>query len=294
MRRIASTFASRPPECSGELLLPADADRPPVVIMAHGFAAERDFGLEAFAERFVAAGLAVYAFDYRGFGASGGWPRQLVNPFQHLRDWQAALAHVRGLAEIDASSVALWGTSFAGGHVVVTAARDQHVRAVVAQVPFVSGLATLTGLPFREVMRLSWAGLKDLGRALTGRPPFSIGVVGRPGELAAMTTPEAYPGYLALVPPDSRWQNRTPARIALLLPAYNPIAHAGEVVCPVLVVAGRNDSLIPLEQVRKLAARIPDCQLEELDCNHFEPYQGAWFERNVVLQVEFLKGQLFG
>jgi pimeloyl-ACP methyl ester carboxylesterase len=260
--------------------------------MAHGFGAERTFGLPAFAERFVAAGMAVYLFDYRGFGSSDGSPRQLVHPWRHLADWRDALAFVRSLDEIDASRIALWGSSYSGGHVTVTAARDRRVAAVVAQVPFVSGLSTLAAQSPRDILRLSWAGLRDLFRLLTLRAPHRIGLVGRPGDLAVMTTPECYDGYMALVPPGSGWENATPARSALMLSLYNPGSHAAEVRCPTLMVAGRKDSLIPIDAVRKMARRVADCHLEEFDCNHFEPYFGSWFERNVELQTTFLARHL--
>ena len=53
--------------------LATDAGRP-VVVMAHGLAGTKDSGLRPFAEGLAAAGLDVLAFDYRGFGASGGVP----------------------------------------------------------------------------------------------------------------------------------------------------------------------------------------------------------------------------
>ena len=46
--------------------------------MAHGFSGVREQRLDAYAERFAQAGLAVLVFDYRHFGASGGEPRQLL------------------------------------------------------------------------------------------------------------------------------------------------------------------------------------------------------------------------
>ena len=57
--------------------LATDAGRP-VVVMAHGLGGTKDSGLEPFATAFAAAGLDVLAFDYRGFGASEGTPRQRV------------------------------------------------------------------------------------------------------------------------------------------------------------------------------------------------------------------------
>ena len=79
--------------------------------MAHGLAAERAFGLASFAQRFAQKGMAVFVFDYRNFGDSQGEPRNLVSPKRHLQDWQAAMAHVGRLTEVDRGRIALWGSS---------------------------------------------------------------------------------------------------------------------------------------------------------------------------------------
>lgn len=111
-------FESGGVRCSAWLYRPAGIARPPVVVMAHGFGAERSFGLPAFAERFASRGLAVFVFDYRGFGASEGEPRYLINPWRHIRDWRAALSHVRSLPGLDADRLGIWGSSYSGGHVI--------------------------------------------------------------------------------------------------------------------------------------------------------------------------------
>lgn len=51
-------------------------------------------GLHPYAEAFVAAGLAVFVFDYRTFGGSDGLPRQWGSWRRYLQDWEAALRHV--------------------------------------------------------------------------------------------------------------------------------------------------------------------------------------------------------
>ena len=76
-------FVSSGTRCAAWLYRPRGVARPPVVVMAHGFGAERTFGLPAFAGRFAAAGLAALLFDYRGFGQSDGEPRNLVSPRRH-------------------------------------------------------------------------------------------------------------------------------------------------------------------------------------------------------------------
>src|SRR4051795_7600062 len=138
--RLDVAFPSSGDECRAWLFMP-DAERPPLVILGHGLGATREYGLEPYAERFAEAGIAVLVFTYRHFGDSGGQPRQLLDIERQLGDWAAALAYARGLDDIDHERIALWGTSFAGGHFIEAAARDGAVAAVVSQCPFTDGLA---------------------------------------------------------------------------------------------------------------------------------------------------------
>ncbi|CAM9559813.1 unnamed protein product [Choristocarpus tenellus] len=158
--RSTEWFVSEGVRCHAWLYLPtssnAPADRegnepsekkaPPVVILAHGMGAQKDFGLPTYAEAFANRGLASFVFDYRSFGGSDGMPRHLVHPWKHIQDYQSALAHVRssGLdGRVDTSRLGLWGTSFAGGHVLEVAATDVAsqggdgnlgIKAIVSQV----------------------------------------------------------------------------------------------------------------------------------------------------------------
>jgi len=91
---VHANFACQTATCDGELWLPKGVSKPPVIIMAHGFGALKDWGLQPFAERFVKAGFAVMRFDYRGFGKSGGQPRRVVDGPEHVKDWLAAIDSV--------------------------------------------------------------------------------------------------------------------------------------------------------------------------------------------------------
>ena len=76
----------------GWLYLPDGAsDRVPGVVMAHGLSAVKEMYLDAFAEVFAAAGLAVLVFDNRNFGASDGEPRQEIDPWAQVRDYRHAI-----------------------------------------------------------------------------------------------------------------------------------------------------------------------------------------------------------
>jgi uncharacterized protein len=284
-------FVSHGSRCAGWLYLPEAQAHPPVVVMAHGFGAERTFGLEPFAERFAEAGLATFLFDYRSFGDSEGQPRNWISPRRHLQDWEAALAHAKGLATVDGSRIALWGTSFSGGHVIVIAARHPELAAVVAQVPFTDGLALLASAPLTYVPALI-AGLRDLLRSVMRRPPFTVPIVGPPDELAFMRKPGSWEGYQSILPKETSWTNACPARAIFTAGLYRPIRHARQVRCPVLVVMAEHDEEVPPKSTRKQMSRLPDVQLITLDCGHFGPYDGSCFEEAVTAERDFLARHL--
>ncbi len=68
-------------------------------IMAGGFAVTKEPGTDLFARRFHDAGFGVLAFDYRGFGESGGRPRQVASVGGQLTDWRAAVAFAATLPQ---------------------------------------------------------------------------------------------------------------------------------------------------------------------------------------------------
>jgi len=288
MQRIDLNFKSRGEKCAAWLYLP-EAARPALVIMAHGFGADKLLRLPAFAEKFVKAGLAALVFDYRCFGESEGQPRNLISPWRHLQDWQAAIDFAAGLEEIDAQRIALWGTSFSGGHVLVAAARNPRIRAVVAQVPFVDGIGSARMFSPGFILQALGHGVLDLLSTAFLRKPHYVPVVSEPGSFALLNTPECMPGYLSLEPPGYTRKNFAPARIALTLPFYRPITSAKKISCPVLVIRAEKDTLIPLRAVKKTASLIKNSQLVNLPVGHFEVYTGQWFEKVSQLEAEFLE-----
>lgn len=292
--RTDSDFMSHGSRCSGWLYVPAGIHKAPVVVMAHGFGAEKTFGLDWYASRFAKNGLAVYVFDYRNFGGSDGQPRNLVDPKRHNEDWLNALAHVRWLPQVDPRRIGLWGTSFSGGHVIVTAARDQNVRAIVSQVPFVDGLAALSGNKPGFVIKALWAGFRDLARSMSSRPPYMVPMVGNPDEFAIMNGEDAWAGYMALVPKDAHVTNQVPARILLKIGMYRPIKYAPLVNCPCLMMVAEQDRYIPVKAVLRTAACLPKVEVVRRPVGHFDIYQGEEFEMAVQRQTEFFLEHLEG
>ena len=287
--RSDSSFESFGQLCRGWLYLPAAAGPHPVIVMAHGFGAVKEMGLDAFAERFAAAGYACLVFDYRHFGASDGEPRQLLDIESQLQDWAAAIACARAHDDLDPERVALWGTSFAGGHALVAGARDGRVAAVISQCPFTDGPASVRVMEFRVLLRVSWLALRDAVGSLFGRAPVLVPSAGEPGSTAMMTAPDVVPGYLGLVPEGFAFRNEVAARIALHVLFYRPGRSAAKLQCPVLFCICDTDSVAPAASTLRHAAKAPQSEIKRYPEGHFDIYKGEPFECVTADQLEFLQ-----
>ncbi|MGW8363071.1 alpha/beta hydrolase [Streptomyces wedmorensis] len=264
----------------------------PCVVMAHGFGGTRDSGLLNYAESFAEAGIDVFAFDYRGFGDSGGTPRQDVSVRRQRQDYHAALAAARRLPGVDPDRIALWGVSYAGGHALVVAARDRNVAAVVSLTPVTDGLASLAHVlrhaGIGGLSHLAGHGLRDAARALVGRAPHRVPVVGEPGTLAMIGVPGALGICASFAGPTFR--NEVCARAALKVGANRPVTHVDRLNCPVLVQIGTDDRIAPPGAARRFARLAgPPAELREYPVDHLDVYAGPWQRRVLADQLGFLR-----
>ena len=288
MPREDVRFRSADAECAGWLYRPSPANGDVAcVVLAHGFGGVKEARLDAYAERFAGAGYAALVFDYRCHGDSGGEPRLLIDIGRQREDWRAAIAWAREIDGVDPDRIVAWGTSFSGGHVVELAAAGERLAAVIAQGPFMSGAAVLRSAGPAHNNRLTVAGVRDLIAARRGGE-HPIAVVGPPGTTAAMSSPDALPGYLALFPPGFEWPNRFLPRGTMSLPFQRPYAKAKRVTAPLLIQVMSDDVVTPPKPARKAAERAPRGELIEYPGGHFDIYVGQPFERAVADQIEFL------
>jgi uncharacterized protein len=297
----AVEFESAGTRCAGihlagedEAFVGADGLRP-CVVLAHGFGGTVDSGLLPYAERFAAAGLHALAFDYRHFGASDGQPRQLLSIQKQLEDYAAAIAYARSLPGVDAERIAIWGSSYSGGHVVAAAVADGRVAAVIAQTPAMDGMTAVLNVAryagLAHLARLVIAGVRDQLAALRGSEPVMLGVVGPPGSLAAMTTPDAEAGYATITGPT--WRNEVLARIMLRAGAYRPGLQADRLPCPMLVQVADRDAIAPVKAAQDAVWRATGRgEMRTYPIEHFDVYTGEPFERAVADQIHFLSRHL--
>lgn len=129
-------FPSADAVLRGRLYEHPHGGRRPAVVMTHGLSATiTGMVADRYAEALAAAGLTVLLYDHRGFGLSGGEPRQVLNRWTQARGYRHALDFVSSLPTVDATRLAVWGDSMSGAVALGVAAFDDRVRAVVVQVP---------------------------------------------------------------------------------------------------------------------------------------------------------------
>jgi uncharacterized protein len=267
--------------------------RGPCVVMGHGFSGTQDRLFDN-AERFAEAGLAALTFDYRSFGESGGEPRQLVSIQGQLEDWRAAIRCARGLEGVEPDRIALWGSSLGGGHVIVVAAEDPRIAAVVAQIPFNGFPRRVEGRSTLDTLKLIWAMSVDAVRGRLGLSPHYIPMVGKPGEVAVTATPRSqqHIAMLSGETRDSLWRNEVAPRGLFGMSRYRPGDEAHRLEMPVLVCVAERDNETPEELSRQIAERAPRGELHRFPGDHFDFYRDPVRQQVLTDQVDFLRTHL--
>ncbi|MEK6321137.1 MAG: alpha/beta hydrolase [Acidobacteriota bacterium] len=166
------TYYSDGVACYAKIFFPkgfAPAGKVPGVVLGQGWAGTH-FSIEKYGARFAERGLVAMVIDYRGWGSSDGFisqaqptvtradpeptrddkrvtntkadvvlKRTRLIPMKQVEDYRNAVSYLQGEAGVDPDRIGIWGSSFAGGNVIVVAALDSRVKAVVGQVPAIGG-----------------------------------------------------------------------------------------------------------------------------------------------------------
>ncbi len=249
--------------------------RLPGITMAHGYGGTKHHGLERFAEAFANAGFAVLLHDHRGWGDSGGEPRQDINPWQQITDWRRCISYLQSRPEVDEARVGLWGTSFAGGHSIVLGATDRRLKAVVAQVPTIDGYAAgQRRVPPESIAELEAAFAEDERAQLKGEPPKTQIIVSeeatsRPSYKAA----DAVTFYLQPVPAGV-WENHVTLRSTRWARMYSPGLWVDRVSpTPLLMVVADHDHIAVTDLALQAYERaLEPKRLVMIKGGHFDPY----------------------
>ena len=282
----------------GWLFVPDGAGLHPAITMAHGFAGVKEHGLERFARAFADAGFVVLVHDHRGFGASDGSPRNDIDPWVQIADWRRAISFLESQPFVDPARIGLWGSSYAGGHAIVLGATDRRLRAVVAQVPTISGYQqSLRRVAPDQVAALEAAFADDERSQFRGSPLSTQTVVSAdPAVQAAYRAPDAIAFYNQPAP-KGVWDNVVTLRSSRAARMYEPGTWISRVSpTPLLMVVGLHDTITLTDlALGAYQEALQPKKLVTIDGGHFDPYltrfaeaSGAavsWFTEHLATPV---------
>jgi len=257
----------------------------PVVVLSHGFTAVKEMGLAEYAGAFADAGLVSLVYDHRNWGDSAGWPRSETDPWQQVADLREAISFARRLPGVDGARTGVWGTSYSGGHALVVAAQDRRVKAVVAQVPLVSGGRNFDAwVPADKRARFLERLAKDWDARAAGSLP-AVTVAAPPGsetDVWAKTVDKA-----------GRYANAVTLRSFDLLRGYEPIAFAASIApTPLLMILAERDTQTPVAWQREAFALAGEPKrLVELPGRHYDPYT-TLFQQSSAAAVAWFREHL--
>jgi dienelactone hydrolase len=266
MDRQELFFESEGTALCGWLARPRDDGPHPLIILAHGLSGIIDLDLAEYAEHFVAGGYACFAYDHRNWGRSAGWPRSETDPWRQVADMREAISFARTLPGIDAERIGLWGTSYAGGHVLTVSALDRRVKCVVSQVPLTSGSRTFgTWVPADKQQGF-------LERINADRDARRRGAL--PAITLAATKGSETAEWVARKDTSGRYRNELTLRSFDLLRTYEPMSFVPSIApTPLMMIIAARDTTTPTAwQEETFACGGEPSQLVSIDCRHYDVY----------------------
>jgi alpha-beta hydrolase superfamily lysophospholipase len=228
----------------------------------------RDY--ERYHEAFTAAGLAVLSIDYRGFGESEG-ERGIVNPVHQLEDLVNGVTYLTTRDDV-AGGIGAYATGgTGGGNVVMLAAVDPRVTAVVSQYPVADGRDWL------RRMRTEWEWVEYLRMLEADRRERVLTGVSRqvhPRDDVMVQTPErAASGFKADV--DAKNPVLVPLSMVDPLLHYRPVDHARGLSTPLMVVTVEGDATTPTDHATAIYEAVtgPKRLVVQRHTGHYTAYR---------------------
>jgi dienelactone hydrolase len=241
----------------------------PAIVQGPGWLGIKDTkDYRRYYEGFTAGGFGVLSIDYRGFGESEG-ERGVVSPANQLEDLTSAVTYLGTRDDVLPEAIGAYATGgTGGGNVVLLAATDPRVRAVVSQYPVADGRDWLHRMRSEYDWVTFLAALDEdrAQRVLTG-----VSRLVDPRTDIMIPTPErAASGFKSDVdaPP------QVPLAMVDPLLWYRPVDAAAGLRTPLMVVTVENDATTPTDHARAIydAAAGPKKLLIQRHVGHYTAY----------------------
>lgn len=242
-------FQSEGETVRGVLHIPEGQGPRPVVVLAGGWCYVRELVMPHYAAEFVKRGIGALVFDYRNLGVSDGSPRQHLDPWMQIRDYQNAISFLEGLPSTDPDRIGAWGISYSGGHVIVLAATDPRVKAIVSQIPVVDGYRNMRRVHGTVGYRKLWDLIQEDRKVRFTSPDNRLFIPHATAEpekdLSTWPFPETYSTFKALRETDAPlYQNLSTVESVDLLLNYDIIPFCRRVYdVPTLMIVAEGDDL---------------------------------------------------
>jgi pimeloyl-ACP methyl ester carboxylesterase len=263
--------------------------------MAHGISCVKEMYLDDFARVFADAGFAVVVYDNRGFGASGGEPRQELDPWAQVGDYRHACTFAETLDVVDNDRIGFWGVSYGGGNAIVAAALDRRCKCVVSVVPMISG--------YRQFRRFLPAHLAPMIRAafdadrrgrFAGEPPRTIPVVADTvfDPYVVLPQRESYDFFTSTHRERApAWRNELTLRSVEMASEYEAGAYIGRVSPTPLQMIVMTGDLVTLadDALEFYELALEPKQLVLVPGNHYEAYREAFTETSTASRDWFVR-----
>lgn len=250
-REIETTFPTGGREVAAWVRLPGDPAEPvPGIVFVDGSGPSHRHHFGPHPEWFLDAGFAVLTHDKPGCGDTpGDWREQTIPG--RAEDTLAALEAFRSFDEIDSERVGLWAASQGGWVAPIVAAADPRVAFMVL-------VASTPVTPYQQeayslAQRMQQAG--ESAEAISTAVASYWDLVGR---LRSGQTSEQIAAWLA---DDNLLRRSLPAQVITdpgiiahfgLIGDHDPLPAVADVRCPVLLVWGSDDPVVPVEDSRRI------------------------------------------
>jgi len=247
--RLDVEFTSEGVTVRAWLYVPDGAGPHPAVVLAGGWCYVRELVMPYYAQAFAERGIAALVFDYRNLGVSDGEPRQHLDPWMQIRDYQNAISFLTTRSEVDAERIGAWGISYSGGHVIVLAATDPRVKVIVSQIPVVDGYENMRRVHGTMGYRRLWAAILDDRERRFADPDTRLHIPHATAEperdLSTWPFPETFHTFAALKAAEAPlYQNSSTVESVDLLLNYDIIPFARRVYdTPTLMIVAEGDDL---------------------------------------------------